>query len=102
MLDFSKEFDSYIQSDTRIDTKVSFYFYELISQIETSNEILVNDTLQNFNRFLLRHEFKGEFEEIMIKFLKVSSANSFKSNEILTKLKDKLTELPQKTIQNQN
>lgn len=102
LLDFSREFDSYIQSDTRIDTKVSFYFYELIAQIETGNEILVNDTLQNFNRFLLRHEFKGEFEEIMIKFLKVASANSFKSNEILKKLKDQLTELPQKTIQNQN
>lgn len=102
LLSATREFASYVQSDARIDTKVAIYFYELIAQIETGNELMVNETLQNFNRFLLRNEFKGEFEQVMIKFLKIASADNFKSKEDLKLLKNQLAELPQKSLQNQN
>jgi hypothetical protein len=102
LLSATREFATYIQAEARIDTKVAIYFYELIAQIETGNELMVNETLQNFNRFLLRHEFKGEFEQIMIKFLKIASADSFKSKDELILLKNQLAELPQKSLQNQN
>lgn len=102
LLEAIREFAAFIQSEARIDSKVAIYFYELIAQIETGNELMVNETLQNFNRFLLRHEFKGEFEQIMIKFLKIASAGSFKSKDELQLLKLQLVELPQKSLQNQN
>jgi hypothetical protein len=97
-----REFEDHIHANIRVDIRVMMYFYELIAQIETGNEQMVNDTIQNFNRFLLRNEFKSEFENIMIKFLKVISSFSYDIKNELAQLKTQLTELPQKSLLNQN
>jgi hypothetical protein len=102
LLDMIREFEDHIHANIRVDIRVMMYFYELIAQIETGNEQMVNDTIQNFNRFLLRNEFKSEFENIMIKFLKVISSFSNDIKNELAQLKTQLTELPQKSLLNQN
>lgn len=102
LLEMMREFSEFIFSNIRVDMKATLFFYELIAQIETGNEQMVYDTIQNFNRYLLRHDFKGEFEQIMIQFLKIISSNTNTLKEELTKLKDQLTALPQKSILNQN
>lgn len=102
LLEMIREFDEFIHANIRVDIRVMLYFYELIAQIETGNEQMVNDTIQNFNRFLLRNEFKSEFENIMIKFLKVISSFSYDIKNELAQLKTQLTELPQKSLLNQN
>lgn len=102
VLEIIHELNEFVFSKGRIDARVTISFYELIAQIETGNESVVNDTIQNFNRFLLRHEFKGEFEQVMIKFLKIISSNDIDKNTDLQSLKDQLLELPTKSLQNQN
>jgi tetratricopeptide (TPR) repeat protein len=102
LLEMIREFEDYIHANIRVDIRVMMYFYELIAQIETGNEQMVNDTIQNFNRFLLRNEFKSEFEQIMIKFLKVISSFSNDMKEELIQLKQQLSDLPQKSLLNQN
>ncbi len=102
LLEMIREFDEFIHANIRVDIRVMLYFYELIAQIETGNEQMVNDTIQNFNRFLLRNEFKSEFENIMIKFLKVISSFSTDLKNELIQLKTQLTDLPQKSLLNQN
>lgn len=102
LLEMIREFDEFIHANIRVDIRVMLYFYELIAQIETGNEQMVNDTIQNFNRFLLRNEFKSEFENIMIKFLKVISSFSTDLKNELIQLKTQLNDLPQKSLLNQN
>jgi hypothetical protein len=102
LLNMMREFSDYIFSNIRVDMRAALYFYELIAQIETGNQQMVNDTIQNFNRYLLRNDFKGEFEQIMIRFLKITSSNDIKNTVELTALKDQLTALPQKSILDQN
>lgn len=101
-LEVIHELNEFIFSKGRIDARVTLSFYELIAQIETGNEMVVYDTIQNFNRFLLRHDFKGEFEQVMIKFLKIISSHELEKKVALQALKDQLLALPTKSIQSQN
>ena len=102
LLSMVREFDEHIHANIRVDIRVMMYFYELIAQIETGNEQMVNDTIQNFNRYMLRNEHKGEFEQIMVRFLKIISSFSHNIKAELTQLRAQLVELPQKSILNQN
>lgn len=97
-----REFGDYIHVENRLDGKIVLLFYELIAQIETGNELMVNDTLQNFNRYLLRHQFKREFEQIMVRFLKIVSSSSIHMKEELMGIKEHLLQLPDRSILDQH
>jgi Txe/YoeB family toxin of Txe-Axe toxin-antitoxin module len=97
-----REFSDYLFTENRMDAKVILLFYELIAQIETGNELMVNDTLQNFNRYLLRNDLKSEFEQLMIRFLKIISSFSLKAKKELEVLREQLIQLPQKSILDQH
>jgi|GEM_PF-3402806 len=96
------EFAEYIYTENRLDGKIVLLFYQLIAQIESGNELMVNDTLQNFNRYLLRHDFKREFEQLMVRFLKIISSGSIRIKEELAALKEQLLQLPDKSILDQH
>lgn len=96
------EFGEYIFTENRLDGKIVLLFYELIAQIESGNELMVNDTLQNFNRYLLRHDFKREFEQLMVRFLKIISSASVHMKEELSGLKEQLLQLPDRSILDQH
>ena len=97
-----REFNEQVYADYRLDIKIAILFYELIAQIETGNELMVNNTLQNFNRFLLRHDFKSDFEQVMIRFLKIISSRSAEAMEELRALKTELLNIPNKSVLNQH
>ncbi|MCW3124506.1 MAG: hypothetical protein JWO03_164 [Bacteroidetes bacterium] len=97
-----REFSDYIYTENRLDGKIVLLFYELIAQIESGNELMVNDTLQNFNRYLLRHNFKSEFEQLMVRFLKVISSHTPTVKEELSALKEQLLVLPERSILDQH
>lgn len=101
-LEMIREFSDYLFTENRMDAKVILLFYELIAQIETGNELMVNDTLQNFNRYLLRNDLKSEFEQLMIRFLKIISSFSLKAKKELEVLREQLIQLPQKSILDQH
>jgi len=101
-LSIIREFSDYIYTENRLDGKIVLLFYELIAQIESGNELMVNDTLQNFNRYLLRHGFKREFEQLMVRFLKIISSYSINLKEELASLKEQLLQLPDKSIFDQH
>ncbi len=97
-----REFNTYIYADYRLDIKIAILFYELIAQLESGNELMVNNTLQNFNRFLLRHDFKSDFEQLMVRFLKIISSRSTGAMDELKALKSELLNIPNKSILNQH
>ena len=101
-LGIMREFSDYIYTENRLDVKIILLFYELIAQIESGNELMVNDTLQNFNRYLLRHDFKREFEQLMVRFLKIISSASPDMKEELSVLKEQLLQLPDRSILDQH
>ncbi|MFN8310766.1 MAG: hypothetical protein U0T73_12455 [Chitinophagales bacterium] len=97
-----REFAPFIYSNERVDIKVYLFFYELIAQLEIGNELIVNDTLQNFNRFMLRNEFKSAFERVMVQFLKIVSSAKPDMKGDLKQLLEQLRELPEKSLLDQN
>ena len=101
-LSMIREFSDFIYTENRLDGKIVLLFYELIAQIESGNELMVNDTLQNFNRYLLRHGFKREFEQLMVRFLKIISSYSINLKEDIVSLKEQLLQLPDKSIFDQH
>ncbi|MFN8276774.1 MAG: hypothetical protein U0T84_04785 [Chitinophagales bacterium] len=101
-LDLIREHHDFLHLSNRLDSKVIIQFFELIAQIETGNELVVNETLQNFNRFLLRNQFKSEFEQRMMRFLKIISSGSPEMKEELALLQQQLKDIPKEALLSQH
>lgn len=97
-----REYHRFINAEHKLDALIVLLFYELIAQIETGNELMVNDTLQNFNRFMLRNNFKREFEQLMVRFLKIISSYRPDMKEELAELKSQLLKLPDRSYLDQH
>ncbi|MFN8308886.1 MAG: hypothetical protein U0T73_02885 [Chitinophagales bacterium] len=97
-LSIHREFTNYIFKSSRMDPKIVLLFYELIAQIETGNEVMVSETLQNFNRYLMRHDLKSDFEKKLLRFLKIISSNSPDMKSELAELKEQLQAMPKEDI----
>ncbi len=76
----------------RLDIMLMLYVYEFIAHLETGNALYVSNTIQNVNRYFIRNNFKGLFENTLLKiFKKLSEAGDVGLS--VSEIKDLKTEL---------
>lgn len=72
-IDVCEHFLSNYETGIRLDALLMLYTYQFVAHMESGNVVYVNNVLQNFSRYLQRHQYKGDFENALLKCLRVLS-----------------------------